>query len=114
MAHQAGAYLGHDRSVAVAIAAGLIGDPQVTGIQEADELGRFPIQRRVCAGRVRGSPPEGAITRHDVSSEFVGSVGLSPVTIRAGQMDGRGCMHGLDPDVALLGVALGEGWEDTS
>ena len=76
VAHQAGANLGDDRAVAVSVAAGLVGDAQVAGVEEADELGRFPIERGVTARRVGGRSPEGPIARRDVGGEFVGSVGV--------------------------------------
>ena len=113
MAHQAGADLGDDRAVTVAVAAGLVGDAQVAGVEEADELGRLLIERGVTARRVGGGPPEGAIAGCDVGGEFVGSVGAAAVAIRAGKVDGRGCVHGLDAHVALGGFALGEGGEGT-
>jgi len=64
--HQAGADLGDDGAVTVAVAAGLVGDAQIAGVEEADELGRLLIERGVTAWRVGGSAPEGAIAGCDV------------------------------------------------
>src|SRR5258708_6924288 len=101
MRHEAAADLGDDRRVTAAIAAGLVGNAQIAGVDEADEVGAFLVERGVSARRIGCSVPDGAIAGLDVGGEFVGAVGTAAMAIGAGELNsGRG-VHGLDADVAL-------------
>src|SRR5437763_1156451 len=98
MRHEAAADFGDDGPVTAAIAASLVGNAQIAGVDEADEVGAFLVERGVSARRIGGGIPDGAIAWLDVSGEFVGAIGAAAMAIDAGELDsGRG-VHGLDAD----------------
>ena len=103
--HQAGADLGGLTDVAAFVAAGLVGDAEIAGIAEADELGSFAIEFGVIADRVGAGGPGGTNARVDVGRGFFGGIGIAAVAVDAGDVDGGGRVHRLDTDVAFGGLA---------
>ena len=87
MGHHALAVLQHFLGVAVGRAATQVGDAQVAGVDEADELGRLVVEQRVGADRVGRRGPGVGIARLDVGRFLDGGCRVAAVAIAAAQLE---------------------------
>ncbi len=85
--HHALAHLEHLVGVAVGRAATQVGDSQVAGIDEPDELGRLVIQERVRPDRVAGTAPGVGESRPDMGVLQVGRPRVAAMTVHAAEPD---------------------------
>jgi hypothetical protein len=90
--------------VALAIAAAaLVGDAQVAGVDEADKLLAFLIERGVRALARASVDPQGAIARENVGALDIGGGVVAAVAFHAPETVAH-CervVHGLDTHVAV-------------
>ncbi len=111
MGHHALADLKDLVGVAVGGAAAQVGDPQVAGVHEASEFGRFVIQERIRADRIaRGAPGFGK-PGPDVGPLLVVGRGVAAVAIDAAEPDRLGLAMRLvlSPVARDAAAALGGG-----
>ena len=76
--------------VAARRAAAQVGDPQVAGVHEADELRRFVVQQRVRPDRVARASPGVGEPRPDVGRLLVAGRRVAAVAIDAAEPDSLG------------------------
>src|SRR5205823_6996313 len=74
--------------MAIRRAAGDVGDAEVARVDEADELGRLVVQKRVRPHRVGRGRPEFRVTRGDVRLRFIRAIGPTAVAVGAAEADG--------------------------
>lgn len=85
-------------------------DSQVTGIDEADELGALVIEQRIASHGVCGAWPKIFVSRLNVRSLFIAIVSISTVAVGAAKHYRVGRMHRADIAMALnAGGTLGVG-----
>src|SRR5690606_33981489 len=86
----------------VAGTAGLFGDAEIAGVDEADELGGFVVEEDGGVGGVGGALPEDGVAGGDVGlGHGEAGGGVAAVAIDAAEHDVGGGVHVLDALVAL-------------
>ena len=93
--------------------AGLLGDAEVAGVDELDELGGLVVEEDGRFGRVGGALPELGVERGDVGlAHREAGGGIAAVAVDTAEDDVGGSVHVLDTLVALDtagGFAMGLG-----
>jgi len=84
----------------VAPTTGLVGNAQVTGIDEPDELRRLVVEQRVAADGIGGAGPVLWLLGVDVRRFLREAVGIAAVAVGAPQSHGRAAVHVADAGVA--------------
>ncbi len=77
-----------------------MGDPQISRIDKAQELGRLVIQGGVTADWIAACPPQLRNPRVDVGRRFVKGPTVAAVTIGAADLQTAGRMHVADVRMA--------------
>src|SRR5207248_9930837 len=78
----------HLARVAADGAATDVGDAEIAGVDEADELGRLVVEQGVGPDRVAGAGPGVGEARPDVGAVDVGAAGVAAVAVGAAELDG--------------------------
>jgi hypothetical protein len=91
---------------AVAQAAGFVGDAEVAGIYELDELGRFVIEQSIRIIWVRGALPENRVARFDMRFALCqAGRGVAAMAIGAAEHDIFRNVHRFNAGVAFEAAA---------